>query len=374
MAPSGLQLGLAASGLGRALRRAPHRCSSACASGPSVCLAFYIAFWLELDNAYWAAHLRRHRLSASLGASLRKGWFRLVGTVVGAIVIVALTAAFPADSGSLPPRPGALVRWLAGLSPRCCAIRAVFGGARRLHRGHHRQRRARRGGGCERRAGLHAGRDPRQRDLIGIVCAGWSWPGRISAARGAVGCGLLRSQPTSPESSLTPCNWSVRRNPQTRALRRDFLRRVIALDPAIDEAQGEVADLRYHSPVLQGAMRLFAALSSWQMAALHLELMPANEGRSKPRGPPKSATVAGATWPARRGSPPAAGLRGGGARAHRSAGRGTSLRNAGRPGGGDARRNLAGSGGARPAHRRARGMARREGGVRFAYPTGHHAS
>src|SRR6516162_10794147 len=32
-----------------------------------------------------------------LGASLRKGWFRMIGTVVGAIMIVVLTAFFPQD-------------------------------------------------------------------------------------------------------------------------------------------------------------------------------------------------------------------------------------------------------------------------------------
>jgi uncharacterized membrane protein YccC len=32
-----------------------------------------------------------------LGASLRKGWFRMIGTIVGAVVIVAPTACFPQD-------------------------------------------------------------------------------------------------------------------------------------------------------------------------------------------------------------------------------------------------------------------------------------
>src|SRR5258708_37623903 len=30
-----------------------------------------------------------------LGASLRKGWFRMIGTLVGAVAIVVLTACFP---------------------------------------------------------------------------------------------------------------------------------------------------------------------------------------------------------------------------------------------------------------------------------------
>src|ERR1700735_3377416 len=61
----------------------------------AVCLALYIAFWLELDNAYWAGTTAAIVCQPSLGASLRKGWFRIVGTVVGAVAIVVLTAIFP---------------------------------------------------------------------------------------------------------------------------------------------------------------------------------------------------------------------------------------------------------------------------------------
>src|SRR5271154_23594 len=61
----------------------------------SVCLALYVAFWLELDNAFWAGTTAAIVCQPSLGASLRKGWFRLIGTVVGAVAIVVLSAVFP---------------------------------------------------------------------------------------------------------------------------------------------------------------------------------------------------------------------------------------------------------------------------------------
>src|SRR5271163_2503781 len=61
----------------------------------SVCLALYVAFWLELDNASWAGTSAALVCQPLLGASLRKGWFRMIGTVVGALAIVALTACFP---------------------------------------------------------------------------------------------------------------------------------------------------------------------------------------------------------------------------------------------------------------------------------------
>src|SRR5262249_36560288 len=63
----------------------------------SVCLALCVAFWLELDNAFWAGTSAAIVCQPHLGASLRKGWFRLIGTVIGAIAIVVLTACFPQD-------------------------------------------------------------------------------------------------------------------------------------------------------------------------------------------------------------------------------------------------------------------------------------
>ena len=63
----------------------------------AVILALYIAFWLELDNAYWAATSAALVSQPHLGASMRKGWYRMIGTVIGAVVIVLMTAAFPQD-------------------------------------------------------------------------------------------------------------------------------------------------------------------------------------------------------------------------------------------------------------------------------------
>src|SRR6516162_3237845 len=63
----------------------------------SVCLALYVAFWLELDNAYWAGTSAAIVCQPHLGASLRKGWFRMIGTLIGAIAIIVLTACFPQD-------------------------------------------------------------------------------------------------------------------------------------------------------------------------------------------------------------------------------------------------------------------------------------
>ena len=61
----------------------------------SVCLALYLAFWLELDDPDWAGVTAALVCQPHLGASLRKGWYRMIGTVIGAVAIVVLTACFP---------------------------------------------------------------------------------------------------------------------------------------------------------------------------------------------------------------------------------------------------------------------------------------
>src|SRR5216683_4676046 len=63
----------------------------------SVCLALFIAFSLDLDNPFWAGASAAIVCQPQLGASLRKGWFRMIGTVIGATAIVVLTACFPQD-------------------------------------------------------------------------------------------------------------------------------------------------------------------------------------------------------------------------------------------------------------------------------------
>src|SRR5712671_6799567 len=85
----------------------------------AVCLALYIAFWLELDNAYWAGATAAIVCQPSLGASLRKGWFRMVGTAVGAVAIVVLTACFPQD------RIGFLL-WLALWGAACGLVATLL--------------------------------------------------------------------------------------------------------------------------------------------------------------------------------------------------------------------------------------------------------
>src|SRR5262245_20872727 len=61
----------------------------------AVCLALYVAFWLELEDAKWAGASAAIVCQPSLGASLRKGSSRMVGTAIGAVAIIIITAFFP---------------------------------------------------------------------------------------------------------------------------------------------------------------------------------------------------------------------------------------------------------------------------------------
>src|SRR5229473_2228294 len=79
----------------------------------SVTLALYVAFWLELDNPFWAGTSAAIVSLPQLGASLRKGWFRMIGTLVGAVMSVVLVACFPQDRILFL---GALALWGAACS------------------------------------------------------------------------------------------------------------------------------------------------------------------------------------------------------------------------------------------------------------------
>ena len=70
--------------------------------------------------------------------------------------------------------------------------------------------------------------------------------------------------------------------PDTRPVRRELLRRVVALDPVIDEAIGESAWVRYHSPIFQMTIDgLFAALASWRIMATHLMRIPHGQAHAE---------------------------------------------------------------------------------------------
>jgi len=237
----------------------------------SVCLALYVAFWLELDNAFWAGTTAAIVCQPHLGASLRKGWFRMIGTLVGAVAVVVLTACFPQDRG---PFLVGLALWGAG-----CALVAT------LLRNFAAYSAALAGytvaiiasdqlgatGGPNGQAFMLA--VFRASEIgIGIVCAGVVLASTdMGGARRRVATlfAAISAEITGRFTGmLTLAGPDL---PETQPVRQELVRRVVALDPVIDEALGESSQLRYHSPVLQRAVDgLLAALAGWRTVAVRL--------------------------------------------------------------------------------------------------------
>jgi uncharacterized membrane protein YccC len=248
----------------------------------SVSLALYLAFWLQLDDAVWAGTSAAIVCQPHLGASLRKGWYRLIGTLVGAVMIVVLTALFPQDRAP----------FLVGLA-LWCAVSAL--GATLLHNfAAYSAALAGYTAAIVAADILGATGGPnghvfllavyRASEIcLGIVCAGvvlagtdlGNAPRRLARLFATLSIDITRGF-TGTLASAGPGQ------PDTQPARRELTRRIIALDPVIDEALGESSDLRYHSPLLQMAMDgLFAAVAGWRAVAVRLAGMPGDKARQE---------------------------------------------------------------------------------------------
>jgi uncharacterized membrane protein YccC len=247
----------------------------------SVCLALYVAFWLELENPFWAGTTAAIVCQPHLGASLRKGWYRMIGTVVGAVVIVVLTAWFPQDRA---PFLVALALWaaacalvatllhnFASYSAALAGYTAAIIAADELGAT----------GGPNADAVFLLAVYRASEICIGIVSAGIVLAGtdfggarrRLAASFAALSAEIA-GRFTGMLALAGP------EMPETQPARRELVRRVIALDPVIDEAKGESSQIRYHSPVLQRAMDgLLAAQAGWRTVAVLLARLPDNEAR-----------------------------------------------------------------------------------------------
>jgi uncharacterized membrane protein YccC len=246
----------------------------------SVCLALYVAFWLQLDTPAWAGTSAGVVCQPILGASLRKGAFRMVGTVVGAVAIVVLSACFPQSRvgfllglalwGAACALGATLLRNFAGYSAALAGYTAAIVASDEL--------------------GATGGTSPdvfiiavtRASEIcIGIICAGLVLVCTdLGGARRRLAT-LLAGIAAEITRGLTGTFRLIgAAQAATRPVRWDLTRRVVALNPVIDQAFGEASDLRYRSRTLQAAVDgLFAALSSWRTAAYHLERMSSDDGR-----------------------------------------------------------------------------------------------
>jgi len=243
----------------------------------SVCLALYVALWLQLDNPYWAGASAAAVCQPTLGASFRKGWYRMVGTVLGAWVIVVITGCFIQSRaaflislamwGAVCAAIATLLRNFASYGAALASTTAIIIGCDTL--------------------GVTGGPDgqtfllavTRATEIcIGIVCAGiilaatdfggarQRLAAQFAALLSDIQAGLAR---TLHVPSLHPqCLQSIR---------RELIGRVVALEPIVDQTIGESSEIRYHSPVLARASEgLFDALVGWQAIANHVVRLPLN--------------------------------------------------------------------------------------------------
>jgi uncharacterized membrane protein YccC len=242
----------------------------------SVCLALYVAFWLELDNPFWAGTTAAIVCQPQLGASLRKGWFRMIGTLIGAVMSVVLVAWFPQDRALFL---GGLALWGAACSFVATLLRnfasyaaALAGYTVAIIAGELLGAT----GGVNADAAFLIAVIRASEVCIGIVCAGvvlagtdlGGTPRRLASLFANLSAEIM-SQFTGTLVLAGP------KLPDTQPVRREFIRRVIALDPIIDQSIGESSRLRYRSPILQRAVDgLFAALAGWRAVANHLVRLP----------------------------------------------------------------------------------------------------
>ncbi len=237
----------------------------------SACLALYVAFRLELPDPSWAATTAVLVCQPQLGASLRKASFRLAGTVVGALAIVVIAALFPQDR----------VGFLAGLAvwgAACGFVAALLRNFAAYGAGLAGFTAAILAGDV---LGLTGGTNDQVVTLaiiraveigIGIVSAGavlaltdlGTARRRLAAEFSAAGAEIL--------AGFVGSFFAFEPNTAAaRTLRRQLIRRVIALDPMIDAAIGEASDLRYRSRILQAAVAgLFSTIAAWRTVAHHL--------------------------------------------------------------------------------------------------------
>jgi uncharacterized membrane protein YccC len=248
----------------------------------AVCLALYIAFWLELDSPSWAGTTAAIVCQPSLGASLRKGWFRMIGTPTGGLAVVALTACFPQDRtmflislalwGAACAFTSTLLQNYAAYAAALSGYTAVIIASDQLGAT----------GGLNGEAFTLA--ITRVTEIgIGIVSAGIVLAGtdlggarrQLTTLFAGLAAGIMAKLTGTLQAAGSD-------QPDMQPIRRDFIHRVIALDPIIDEAIGESSQIRYHSPVLQKAVDgLFAALSGWRAIANHLVRLPDDQARAE---------------------------------------------------------------------------------------------
>jgi uncharacterized membrane protein YccC len=242
----------------------------------AVSFALFVAFYLELDNPSWAGTTAAIVSQPIVGSSLQKGVFRMIGTAVGALASVTLTAVFPQDRCAFlftMVAWASLCTFLSTLLRNFAAYAAVLAGYTLI---------------------IVVSTSIATPDqvfeiairraseiCVGIVCAtlvvaltdlGDS-PRRLSA--------LLSQLITETAGHLADVlAKGAARDAGGPEMRRTLIARTAALDPIIDQAAGEAPELLHRRSVLHDALNgLFAALSGARIVETHLRTLAAADAR-----------------------------------------------------------------------------------------------
>ncbi len=205
----------------------------------------------------------------------------MIGTIAGGIAIVVLTACFPQDR----------IAFLAGLAlwGAACALVATILRNFLAHAAQLAGITAAIIAGNE--LGATGGVNGDEAFIlavircteicIGIVCAGIVLSGtdfgsadrRLATRIAAIAAEIIRRF----SGTLALAGPEL---VETQPVRQELARRIIELDPSIEEAVGESSQLRQNSPVLQAAVDgLLKAVAGWRIVAVHLAQLPRDQAQ-----------------------------------------------------------------------------------------------
>jgi uncharacterized membrane protein YccC len=271
----------------------------------AACLALYLAYALQLGEPWWAG-LTASLITLQVGTPLRKGRFRMVGTIIGALAGLTLAAMFPQDRilfltglalwGAACAFVAAMINddaaYAAGIAGYTVAI--VAGGALGAT------------GGIDSDTVFQLAIARSSEIFIGIGCGilvrfvSETGDGKqqLESAMASAGGELLHAL-NETLAHGGPGDLSAGHDAQHRRLRQ-----IIALKPMVDQTLGETYQLRALGPPLH---RVIDALMQGVVALRdidrHLATMPAGDARRQaeriarclPSALPASATPATAS-------------------------------------------------------------------------------
>lgn len=242
----------------------------------AVSLALFTAFYLQLETPSWAGTSAAIVCQPIVGSSLFKGVFRMIGTVVGAVAAVILTAMFPQNRAefllgmllwvSLCSFVSTLLRNFAAYAAMLAGYTLIIIVSTSI---------------TAPEQVFEAAISRASEICIGIVC------GTLVTALPAIGnsprrlSALLSQLVEETIAHLAGVlGQSGAWDEEGPEVRRMLIKRTAALDPIIDQASGESPELLQRRSILRNAMNgLFRALSGVRVVETHLRSLPAEDAR-----------------------------------------------------------------------------------------------